>query len=287
MTAAPAHRPASSDRGPGAGRAVRPSDPAPAGGPGADPTVPPADPGPTGRTARADSPVVVGILLALFVLAIAVTAWRHPDGVVVSRDPGYAPMPVLLLLVPALAAMALTALLPRARRGGAERAARFRPARRDGGAAGPGPRLPAARAAAAHGRGLRAGEGRAVPAGPVGRARAVRPAQRRLADDPTTRGRRSGDRTARPRAGRALDRRPLLLGRPRELAAPRGPADRGDGDRDHRRSRRGSSSTAASCRPASRRCSARGPDCCSPRCCSASCTSSATGEGPGGRAPRR
>lgn len=115
MTAAPAHRPAPSDRGPGAGRAVRPSDPAPAGGPGADPTVPPADPGPTGRTARADSPVVVGILLALFVLAIAVTAWRHPDGVVVSRDPGYAPMPVLLLLVPALAAMALTALLPRGR----------------------------------------------------------------------------------------------------------------------------------------------------------------------------
>ncbi|AXK44481.1 hypothetical protein DXU92_06950 [Brachybacterium saurashtrense] len=43
------------------------------------------------------------------------TAWRHPDGVVVSRDPGYAPMPVLLLLVPALAAMALTALLPRGR----------------------------------------------------------------------------------------------------------------------------------------------------------------------------
>ena len=98
MTAAAARRPSSSVRGPGA-----------------DCAVPAADPAPRGRPAPADRPVVVGILLALFVLSIAVTAWRHPDGVVVSRDPGYAPMPVLLLLVPALAAMALTAQLPRGR----------------------------------------------------------------------------------------------------------------------------------------------------------------------------
>ncbi|MEE1618971.1 CPBP family intramembrane glutamic endopeptidase [Brachybacterium sp. J153] len=67
------------------------------------------------RQAPADRPAVVGALISLFVLAIGVTIGLNPEGVVVSRDPGYAPMPVPLLIVPALLAIALTLLLPRGR----------------------------------------------------------------------------------------------------------------------------------------------------------------------------
>lgn len=67
------------------------------------------------RQAPADRPAVVGALISLFVLAIGVTIGLNPEGVVFSRDPGYAPMPVPLLIVPALLAIALTLLLPRGR----------------------------------------------------------------------------------------------------------------------------------------------------------------------------
>lgn len=74
----------------------------------------PSNPGPR-VSAPGDRPVVVGALLTVFAVAIAVTIVRSPDGIVVSRDPGYTPLPVPLLLVPAALAMALTALLPRGR----------------------------------------------------------------------------------------------------------------------------------------------------------------------------
>lgn len=68
-----------------------------------------ASPAPSGR----DHPLLVAALAAVFVLALAVTAARFPDGVLVSSDPGYAPVPVLLLLVPAMLTVALALLLPR------------------------------------------------------------------------------------------------------------------------------------------------------------------------------
>ncbi|WP_114856518.1 CPBP family intramembrane glutamic endopeptidase [Brachybacterium sp. YJGR34] len=60
-----------------------------------------------------DRPVVLVLLAAVFVLAVVVTTARNPDGVVVSADPGYAPVPVPLLLVPTVLAVVLTLLLPR------------------------------------------------------------------------------------------------------------------------------------------------------------------------------
>jgi len=60
-----------------------------------------------------DRPLLLVHLAAVFALAIGVTILRSPEGVVVSADPGYAPRPVPLLLVPALAAAVLTVLLPR------------------------------------------------------------------------------------------------------------------------------------------------------------------------------
>lgn len=85
----------------------------------AGPPAPRPPDAPAARPAPADRPVVVGALLALFVLAIGVTLGLNPEGIVVSSDPGFTPMPVVLLLVPALLAIALTLLLPRGR-GGAE-----------------------------------------------------------------------------------------------------------------------------------------------------------------------
>lgn len=52
------------------------------------------------------------VLTALFLLAIAVTMVRSPQGVVVSADPGYDPVPVPLLLIPAALASLLVLLLP-------------------------------------------------------------------------------------------------------------------------------------------------------------------------------
>src|SRR5699024_3401509 len=60
-----------------------------------------------------DRPLLVALLAAVFLLATAITLLHSPDGAVVSADPGYAPRPVPLLLVPALAAALLTVLLPR------------------------------------------------------------------------------------------------------------------------------------------------------------------------------
>lgn len=73
--------------------------------------------------------MLVGALLAVFALAIAVTLWRSPEGIVVSRDPGYTPMPLPLLLLPVLLAIALSAALPRGH-GAAEVSVRRRPALR-------------------------------------------------------------------------------------------------------------------------------------------------------------
>lgn len=86
-------------------------------------------PGPADGPAPADRPVVVGALLAVFVLAIAVTLWRSPEGILASRDPGYSPVPLPLLLLPSVLATALTALLPRGR-GAAAVSVRRRPALR-------------------------------------------------------------------------------------------------------------------------------------------------------------
>jgi membrane protease YdiL (CAAX protease family) len=66
---------------------------------------------------------VVVLLAGVFVLAIAVTILRSPEGVIVSADPGHVPRPVPLLLVPTLAAIVLTMLLPQGE-GGAGAAVR-------------------------------------------------------------------------------------------------------------------------------------------------------------------
>lgn len=63
------------------------------------------------RDGASDRPLLVALLLGVFVLAIAVTILRSPEGVVVSADPGYAPRPVPLLLVPTFVAIVLTVLL--------------------------------------------------------------------------------------------------------------------------------------------------------------------------------
>ncbi|MGP9611827.1 lysostaphin resistance A-like protein [Brachybacterium sp. AOP42-B2-9] len=67
---------------------------------------------PLADRARADHPAVIGVLSGIFVTAIVVTALRSPQGVVVSADPGYVPMAVPLLLVPAGLAIVLALLLP-------------------------------------------------------------------------------------------------------------------------------------------------------------------------------
>lgn len=61
----------------------------------------------------ADRPWMIGVLAAVFVGATVLTVARHPDGVIVSSDPGYLPVPVPLLLAPAALTIALTLLLPR------------------------------------------------------------------------------------------------------------------------------------------------------------------------------
>lgn len=62
---------------------------------------------------RADRPWPVASLLGIVALAIVVTTVRNPEGVVVSADPGYTPVAVPLLLVPAAVTVAVTLLLPR------------------------------------------------------------------------------------------------------------------------------------------------------------------------------
>ena len=81
------------------------------------------------RTAASGRPLVLVLLAAVFVLAIGVTILRSPEGVVVSSDPGYAPRPVPLQLVPALAAALLTVLLPRGEGGAGAAVRRPRSAR--------------------------------------------------------------------------------------------------------------------------------------------------------------
>lgn len=62
--------------------------------------------------ARADQPAVIAVLSGIFVTGIVVTLLRSPHGVVVSADPGYAPMALPLLLIPAVLAIVLALLLP-------------------------------------------------------------------------------------------------------------------------------------------------------------------------------
>lgn len=69
------------------------------------------------QPARKDRPLVVSVLAAVFVLAVAGTALRSPQGVVVSSDPGFVPIPVPLLLAPAVLTILLTLLLPGGRGG--------------------------------------------------------------------------------------------------------------------------------------------------------------------------
>lgn len=71
--------------------------------------------------------LLVAVPAALFAVAIVTTLVRHPDGVVVSSDPGYAPRPVLLLLIPSVLAVGLTLALPRG--AGASRVVPRRPRR--------------------------------------------------------------------------------------------------------------------------------------------------------------
>ena len=51
-------------------------------------------------SAATDRPVVIVTLGAVFAAAILVTTLRHPHGIVTSADPGYAPVPLPLLLAP-------------------------------------------------------------------------------------------------------------------------------------------------------------------------------------------
>ncbi|MFC0675857.1 CPBP family intramembrane glutamic endopeptidase [Brachybacterium hainanense] len=75
---------------------------------------PPASPAVAGPARRGrDRPVVVAVLAAIFAASIAATMLRSPHGVIGSADPGYAPTPVPLLLVPALLCIGLVLLLPR------------------------------------------------------------------------------------------------------------------------------------------------------------------------------
>ena len=67
----------------------------------------PGAPAVPGALSRRDHPGAIGALVALFVLAIAVTWWRNPGGVVLSSDAGRAPVAVPLLLIPYLATILL------------------------------------------------------------------------------------------------------------------------------------------------------------------------------------
>ena len=75
----------------------------------------PGAPAVPGALSRRDHPGAIGALVALFVLAIAVTWWRNPGGVVLSSDAGRAPVAVPLLLIPYLATILLLLVMPRGR----------------------------------------------------------------------------------------------------------------------------------------------------------------------------
>lgn len=62
--------------------------------------------------ARTDRPWALAALVAVFGLAILVTLVHASEGVVLSSDPGFAPVPVPLLLAPAALTIILTLLLP-------------------------------------------------------------------------------------------------------------------------------------------------------------------------------
>lgn len=70
---------------------------------------------PSASRTRADHPMVIAALSGIFVAAIGATALRSPQGVVVSADPGYTPIALPLLLVPAGLTIVLTLLLPAGR----------------------------------------------------------------------------------------------------------------------------------------------------------------------------
>lgn len=82
-----------------------------------------------GTAARQDRPVVLVVLIAVFVLAVVLTAMRNPAGVVASADPGHSPVPLLLLLMPTLLTIGVTLLLPRGPRTAGIHVRRPRPLR--------------------------------------------------------------------------------------------------------------------------------------------------------------
>lgn len=67
----------------------------------------------------ADSPWVLAALTAIMLGAVVATTLLNPQGLVVSRDPGYEALPVPLLLVPTVAVIVMTLVLPRGRGGSA------------------------------------------------------------------------------------------------------------------------------------------------------------------------
>lgn len=67
----------------------------------------------------ADRPWVLAALTVIMLGAVVVTTLLNPQGLVVSRDPGYEALPVPLLLAPAVAVIIMTLVLPRGRGGSA------------------------------------------------------------------------------------------------------------------------------------------------------------------------
>lgn len=68
---------------------------------------------PAASRARSERRWLLIVLALVCATATCVTIARHPSGVTVSSDPGYPPVPVLLLLAPAVLTSALVLLLPR------------------------------------------------------------------------------------------------------------------------------------------------------------------------------
>ncbi|MBM7499760.1 CPBP family intramembrane metalloprotease [Brachybacterium muris] len=67
----------------------------------------------------ADRPWALAALTAIMLGAVVATTLLNPQGLVVSRDPGYEALPVPLLLVPTVAVIVMTLVLPRGRGGSA------------------------------------------------------------------------------------------------------------------------------------------------------------------------
>lgn len=76
------------------------------------PSAHPTAPGATGARSVRDSPWAVALLATVLIGGVLAAMAMFPEGVAVSPDPGYRPMPVHLLLVPTVLCITLTILLP-------------------------------------------------------------------------------------------------------------------------------------------------------------------------------